>query len=168
MSYRAVSACFLLAGLLSGCAGTPPDALLTPDLVQLKDGRLGWAGLYLDEHHDRLEARARQSLVIAPQSFPACGQFSTETTLYGRHVTLQWSSDAKDASLDSIYVDLGPEASAAAAMADGLLRRLPLLKPFGVQNGPDSAALSSPRDEVVLIKSGTEHFLLLSPAGCLD
>jgi hypothetical protein len=168
MSYHGLPTCFLLVSLLAGCAGALPDVRPTPDLVQLKDGRLGWAGLYLDERHDFLEARTRLSFVIAPQSFPACGQFSTETRLYGRQVTLQWSSDAGDASLDSIYVDLGPQDPSAATMADGILQRLPGLKLFGVQNSPDSAALSSARDEVVLIKSGAEHFLLLAPAGCLD
>jgi hypothetical protein len=168
MSHRGPPTCLLLVSLLAACAGAPPNTQPTPDLVQLQDGRLGWAGLYLGERHESLETRTHQTFVIAPQSFPACGQFSTETTLYGRHVTLQWSADAKDAGLDSIYVDLGPGATGAGTMSDGILHRLPGLKPFGGQNGSDSAALSSSRNEVVLIKSGAEHFLLLSPAGCLD
>lgn len=157
-----------LGCLLAACGSLPPERQATPDLVELRDGRLGWAGLYLGESQAQAEHSAAKTLPIAPQANPACGQFGTETPLYGRKLVLQWSGEGPAATLDTLSVALPAEEGPpeAAALAARIHDRLPELQALPATEG--SALLRGPDGQVVLIKTGKEHFLLLSPASCLD
>ena len=157
-----------LGCLLAACSSLPPEKQATPDLVELRDGRLGWAGLYLGENQTQAEHSAAKALPIAPQANPACGQFGTETPLYGRKLVLQWSGAGPAATLDTLSVTLPAEEGSpdAAALAARIHERLPAL--LSVPTAEGSALLRGPDGQVVLIKTGKEHFLLLSPASCLD
>jgi hypothetical protein len=156
-----------LSGLLAACvAPLHPDKQSTADLVQSDDGRLSWAGLELGASHGRIERKAGKTLPIAPQASPACGQFATVTGLYGRKLTLQWSGAGDDAVLDTLAIGLSESSEPAAALAARIHARLPELAEEDTPDG--NALLRSEKGEVVLIKTAKEHFLLLSPATCLD
>jgi hypothetical protein len=156
-----------LSALLAACAAPlHPDKQPIADLVQSDDGALAWAGLELGTSHARIERKAGKSLPIGPQANPACGQFATVTSLYGRKLTLQWSGAGDDAVLDTLAVELPESSEPAPALAARIHARLPELTEQDTPEG--NALLRSGKGEVVLIKTAKEHFLLLSPATCLD
>lgn len=156
-----------LTGMLAACAAPlHPDKQATVDLVQSDDGVLSWAGLELGTSHARIERKAGKSLPIGPQANPACGQFATVTSLYGRKLTFQWSSAGDGAMLDTLAVELPESSEPAPALAARIHARLPELKEEDTPDG--NAVLRSGKGEMVLIKTAKEHFLLLSPSNCLD
>ena len=153
------------------CACTPnlkPHAENTGDYVSADSGRLGWAGIFLNESRGDLENKLGKVVEVHDQAFPACGEFASQIVLDGRSVTLEWSQSSSDATIDSIEVDL-PSAEymiPAATIAEQINDRLPSMKM--IIGDDDGAQLNYAKGEVILIKNGKENFLPISPEGCLD
>lgn len=144
------------------------QSINTGDLVSIKDGRLGWSGIFLNEKRSNVEKQIGNRLEVHEQAFPTCGQFASLVILNNREVTLQWSALSADATLDSIYVDLPIDeyALSPAAIAKQINNRLPSLR--WSTSAPDSSQLNYSNGDEILIKNGEDNFLLVSLDSCLD
>lgn len=140
----------------------------TGNYVSIKDGRLGWSGIFINDAFGNIQKELGIKLDIHEQAFPTCGQYASQFVLNNRKVTLQWSASSVDATLDSIYVDLPIDeyALSPAAIAKQINNRLPRLE--WATSGPDSAQLNYSNGDEILIKNGDDNFLLVSLESCLD
>ena len=140
----------------------------TGDYVSLKNGKLGWSGVFVSESRRDLEKQLGNDFEVHRQAFPTCGQYASRLVLDERTMTLEWSAASSDATIDAIYVNLPVDEHTlpAASIAEQITNRLPQLA--WEANNRDFSKLNYHDKDLILIKSGNDNFLLISLATCLD
>jgi hypothetical protein len=140
----------------------------TGNYVSLNDGRLGWSGIFLNESRGDVEKQLGNKFELHNQAFPSCGQYASRLVRNDRRVTLEWSADSTDATVEAIYVDLPVDERSlpAASIAEQIANRLPQLT--WTASNHDYSQLNYLSNNLILIKTGNDNFLLLSLMNCLD
>jgi hypothetical protein len=170
-----VLATFVLSRCATPSSGTRHVAASAEhplDLLASENGKLGWGGVFIGRSRADIEQVLQRSLAVEAQEAPACGQWSSDASIAGRQIMLQWSSQGPEAELESIYVPLLPsEVETESALARRAVAHVPGLHPVAGGGEPSLFLLSSREtaDTAVLLKpSEPDRCFFVSYDGCLD
>jgi hypothetical protein len=143
------------------------------DYIQVKKGKLGWGGIYLDAKRSDIEKILGLSLDPKyDENTLRCGDYHSTIKLHGRQVTIQWSDKGLQGKVESIWIDLSKEEKTTNVrkLVSQILKNVPkLIEPEvdPLYYGAYLEVKSNP-GHAMLIKTIEENFLDISLADCFD